>query len=114
VGENGTVLHYTQGDWQNVSSPTNASLYSVAMANAENGWVVGSGSIILHYTDGAWQIVDLPGQFPQYSSLNTVAVNSEKDAWAMGYGGAILHYTEGAMQSDVNSAPPFEEFHRYP
>jgi hypothetical protein len=49
VGAQGTILHYTGGQWQEVSSPTTNTLLSIAMVSATLGWAVGENGTILHY-----------------------------------------------------------------
>ena len=96
VGEAGTILHYTGGSWQSVTSPTTKNLYSVAMVSGSEGWAIGDSGTILHYTGDSWHGgVTSPTTVP----LSSVAMVSASQGWAVGYGGIILHYTGGAWQS---------------
>ena len=52
VGDHGTILHYSGGQWTQVSDPTSSVLASVALVSATDGWVVGWDGTILHYGSG--------------------------------------------------------------
>lgn len=56
VGDQGAILHYTNGAWTRVSSPTPLALYAVQMVSPGEGWAVGERGIILHYQSGVWSI----------------------------------------------------------
>ena len=60
VGANGTIVHYTGGVWQSVTSPVSTNLRRIAMLSATEGWIVGAGGTILHYENGTWQTVASP------------------------------------------------------
>lgn len=47
------ILHYQNGKWNKVASPTKYRLSSVYMVSANEGWAVGD-DIILHYQNGTW------------------------------------------------------------
>jgi photosystem II stability/assembly factor-like uncharacterized protein len=57
VGSNGYILHYQDGQWQKVDSPTDNDLLSISMVSAEEGWAVGRNSTILHYQNGIWELI---------------------------------------------------------
>jgi hypothetical protein len=54
VGTGGLIVHYSQGTWTRVASPTSQALQSVAMVSAAEGWAVGDHGTVLHYARGAW------------------------------------------------------------
>jgi len=95
VGEGSTILHYTGGSWQAISSPTSNWLYSVAMVSADEGWAVGWEGTILHYTGESWEMVNSPTS----SWLLSLAMVSADEGWAVGGGGTILHYTNGSWET---------------
>lgn len=56
VGNEGMLLHYHDGSWSQIQSPTNKNLESVMMVSPSEGWAMGAG-VILHYRSGAWSVV---------------------------------------------------------
>ena len=62
VGDLGVILHYTQGQWQQIASPTREfPLFAIDMLNREEGWALSRLSeVILHYTNGQWDKVEVP------------------------------------------------------
>ncbi|MFC5861773.1 P-loop NTPase fold protein [Acidicapsa dinghuensis] len=54
VGDNGTLIHTTDGgtSWVSQGSGTMEHLRGVSFADKSNGWIVGTGGTILHTTDG--------------------------------------------------------------
>ncbi len=57
IGSNGYILHYQDGQWKKVDSPTDNDLLSISMVSAEEGWAVGRNGTILHYQNGVWKLV---------------------------------------------------------
>ena len=59
VGDLGTIFHYTEGSWREVSSPVThdlvRNLTSVYMTSPDEGWAVGTFSTIIHYVNGKWE-----------------------------------------------------------
>lgn len=55
VGASGAIARYIPalGQWARVGSPTNTTLYSVAMASETEAWIGGAGAM-LHLVDGVW------------------------------------------------------------
>jgi photosystem II stability/assembly factor-like uncharacterized protein len=94
VGLNGTILHYSQGNWQSVSSPTAKGIADIDMINEQEGWAVGEEGLILHYLAGEWREVASPTQ----ELLTSVSMSSERDGWAVGFRGVILHYHDGSWE----------------
>ncbi len=56
VGQEGVIVHYLNGAWQQVNSPTGANLASVALVSVSEGWAVGERGTILHYQGGVWSV----------------------------------------------------------
>jgi photosystem II stability/assembly factor-like uncharacterized protein len=54
MGTGGLIVHYAQGTWSPVSSPTSQTLRSIALISDTDGWAVGDGGTILRYSGGAW------------------------------------------------------------
>ncbi|MEJ2600606.1 MAG: hypothetical protein P8Z00_19895, partial [Anaerolineales bacterium] len=74
VGADGLIMHYINGSWQQVDSPTGNTLWSLAMISANEGWAMGSGGTVLHYQDGSWQGVNL--HLPPDCNLGSVSMTS--------------------------------------
>jgi photosystem II stability/assembly factor-like uncharacterized protein len=89
VGRGGYILHYSQGEWQRVESPTKNDLWSVNMVSPEEGWAVGSNSTILHYHNGVWELVDQAT--PPPGPLRDLAWLDNGEGWAVGMVGD--HFT---------------------
>ena len=51
VGTDGAIVHFSQGQWRKVASPTSYALTSISMLSSTDGWAVGPHDV-LHYTDG--------------------------------------------------------------
>jgi photosystem II stability/assembly factor-like uncharacterized protein len=49
VGAGGLIMHYINGSWRLVNSPTKNYLSSLSMVSPGEGWAVGDGGVILHY-----------------------------------------------------------------
>ena len=47
VGENGVILYYGNGNWQEVTEFESLTLLGVQMGNSDTGWIVGAGGAIL-------------------------------------------------------------------
>ena len=97
VGENGVVLHTTNGGarWDIQTSGTEEKLLSVSFADSAVGWATGGDlgvSVILHTTDGGttWvtQTIDDPiiSKMPVYG----VFALDAKNVWATGRDGFVV------------------------
>src|SRR5262249_316665 len=86
VGTGGTILHYTQGIWAQVSSPTHANLNGVTFTPDGVGWAVGDGGVILRCRNNGWSR-DITS--PTQSNLRSVS----PAGWAVGDGATILQLT---------------------
>ncbi|PZS00440.1 MAG: hypothetical protein DLM69_06410 [Candidatus Chloroheliales bacterium] len=105
VGDGGTILHYSNGNWTTVNSPANQFLWSVYMVSATDGWAVGNRGTILHYSNGNWTTVSSPSGV----LLTSVYMVSASEGWAVGYNGTILHYSNGNW-ARVNSPTSSDMF----
>lgn len=95
----GAVLHYAAGTWRVEIEDIPASLYSVRMASATEGWALGwrygAGgplAVYLQYKAGTWTPVAGPSSFAPLS----VALGSGTAGWAVGLTGAMLELTGGS------------------
>jgi photosystem II stability/assembly factor-like uncharacterized protein len=95
VGEQGIILHYTDGEWQPVPSPTTERLLAVDMVSAEEGWAAGVGSAILHYQNQQWE--EIPLATIPWAVLNDIEMVIPEEGWIVG-DFAMLHYQNGQWQ----------------
>jgi TIR domain len=91
VGEQGTILHDSNGKWTNTVPVTDKALNSVAMEPTGEAWAVGADGTILHEVSDTWSLVASPTP----DTLSGVALGSSGQVWAVGTGGTILHETGG-------------------
>ena len=105
------ILHYTQGAWQELSSPSidAGGLLDLFMVSPTEGWATGNS--FLHYLNGVWTPVNVPGNSasefvnPQYIDMLS-ATNGWATAQQSSGGGPIitifLRYQHGAWQVFTN------------
>jgi hypothetical protein len=92
------LLHYTQGQWVDVTSSVNvnrsnvSSLQTVFMLSPTDGWLIawpsasaGLATRLFHYNGSQWSAVALPG-IPNTSgiTLTCVVMTSPTDGWLIG------------------------------
>ena len=88
VGDGGIILHYKNGGWKKMPSPTlEGNLYSISMLSATDGWVVGydfdlQEALTLHWDGSIWQKVSNPAE----SVIESVSMLSSDNGWAVGWG----------------------------
>lgn len=110
VGEQGVIMHYTQGQLAAVPTPTTDRLTAIFMLNATEGWAVGYNNVILHYHNGQWEkdksvsIGPYGGLGPDLTDIEMV---SHQEGWAVGH--TLYHYQENVWQEIPNTL--FEEGH---
>jgi photosystem II stability/assembly factor-like uncharacterized protein len=76
VGAGGTILHFLQGRWYDLTlqahAATNgANLYSIDMLSPYEGWAVGDNTV-LHFINGVWQRIPVPAQ-GTFKSVDMIA-----------------------------------------
>lgn len=59
VGDGGTILRRSGGEWLAMPSGTTASLRDVHGTSASDVWAVGQGGTVLHYNGSAWSAVSV-------------------------------------------------------
>ena len=96
VGNNGLLLHYTNGEWSLIDSPVNTDLFSISFVNPDMGWAVGAEGKILRYQSGTWTQVNSPIT----GWLKDVCCIDENHCWAAG--SAILRYNGSEWLVDAN------------
>ncbi|MFH1120146.1 MAG: T9SS type A sorting domain-containing protein [Bacteroidota bacterium] len=92
VGNNGSILHYTNGEWSLMDSPVTANLNAVEYVSQNLALAVGEDGTILKYINGSWsQVVS-----PVNGALNDICCIGENSCRAVG--SAIIHYNGNEWQ----------------
>ncbi|MCS6905391.1 MAG: YCF48-related protein, partial [Bacteroidia bacterium] len=92
VGENGTILHTTDGGntWKELSINIPVTLTTVFFVSEKKGWVAGQKGTILYTNDegNSWK----PQSSNTENFLYSLHFINEQKGWASGEGGTILNY----------------------
>jgi photosystem II stability/assembly factor-like uncharacterized protein len=80
VGDNGTILRFTNGSWSSFPSGTVRNLKSVWFTDNNNGWAVGANGTILYFDGTSWT-TQTSGTTIQ---LNAVYFTSPTNGYAVG------------------------------
>ena len=94
--------------WTTVSSPVTATLNSVAMVSANDGWAVGEYGTLLHYDGNSWS----PSSLPVTTTLWSVSMSSANNGWALGsentgpFAGILLRWNGSGWDSVTRPSPP--------
>ena len=103
VGDGGTILTNTAGNWRVLTSPVGAgnlrvpppvplpNLRSVHFTASNDGWAVGDNGTIMKYDGTTWSIYQTAPIVP--NNLTSVYTISPIDGWAVGTNGTILRLT---------------------
>lgn len=90
VGNAGTIVHFSGGDWHVVTSTIGADLHGVHMLSPIDGYAVGgllnSSGVIARWDGVSWQQV-----ITTATTLNSIFMVDSSEGWAVGNGGAIWH-----------------------
>lgn len=89
VGEEGIVLHYTGGVWQQVNLSTTNTLVDVFMLSATNGYILAwtdTGSAIYHYDGSTWNL-----EYSPDLSLSRIDASAPDNVWVVGLN-VTLHW----------------------
>jgi photosystem II stability/assembly factor-like uncharacterized protein len=97
VGDAGTIVRYSNGQWSFVSSPTTNLLNDVHTLSANNAWSVGANGTLLKYDGNAWQKINSGTSL----DLNAIWFSDPDHGWIVGNGGLILRYDGGAWVQDT-------------
>lgn len=101
AGYSGKILMTTDGGktWQTKTSGTDLALYSIAFADAQNGWISGQGGLILHTTDGGetWQKQTSGTDLPIFA----LSFIDQKNGWGAAHQATYLRTTNGGESWEV-------------
>ena len=92
-----TTLTVQAQEW----SPTNETLVSVFMVDANDGWAVGYGDTV-HWDGTSWETVTNPAD-----TLESVFMVDANDGWAVGILGYIIHWN-GTSWNNVASPVDYD------
>ncbi|MBC7542225.1 MAG: hypothetical protein H7338_05800 [Candidatus Sericytochromatia bacterium] len=95
VGDS-SILHFTNGVWQEIGTPSAGALKAIDMTNINDGWIVGENGgkgVVLRFQGGQWADAGAGIKDP----LNAVSAIAPNDVWAVGESGfgrapAIYHF----------------------
>ncbi|PCI67551.1 MAG: glycosyl hydrolase [Piscirickettsiaceae bacterium] len=97
VGERGIILSSTDkgNSWEQIASPVDVTLTSIAFTNNGNGWIVGHESTILHSTDNgaSWQIEKYQPENERY--YLTTRFISEQHGFVLATDGELWETLDG-------------------
>lgn len=84
------ILHYLNGAWQTVPSPTDVDMSNLSMVSKDEGWAVGlkrdwskggkTTSVIQHYRNGKWEVENVFNDL----DINDIFMLSPDEGWAVG------------------------------
>lgn len=107
VGDSGTILHMTGGQWQPMVSQTPASLYALWGTDANNVFAVGDRATVLRWDGTRWTqlaVNDNTGMMLKPSGLYGIWGSSKNDAWIVGADGVILKWDGSTVTRVANGA----------
>jgi hypothetical protein len=95
--------------WTEVPSPVTATLNSVAMVSATDGWAVGDNGALLRYNGQAW----VASSLPVTTTLFSVSISSANNGWALGIDNTscctdiLLRWNGAKWESFTSPSPPW-------
>ena len=92
VGEKGTIMYRSGGNWQEHRKFTSEDLNSVFMINRNDVWAVGSNGTIVHFNGENWESYNSPTG----NDLFSVSFQDSENGVAVGDFGTILVYRNGS------------------
>lgn len=112
VGTHGVILHYQNGGWNLDNSPTQETLYSLAVTPSRTVWAVGSNGAILNYNGLTWGTVLSISTTASASTTVTddiygIGLYGQNNGWACGNRGLILSF-DGQKWLSFSPSPTTE------
>jgi len=88
VGEDGTIIHYQDGELSIEETPTNQTLHNVWFLGSSQGYAVGNNGVILYYDGETWsELVS-----PTVNALTDIGGITVNNLSICGAGGVIANY----------------------
>jgi len=96
VGDNGVILHYDAGDWEEVTTPTTKDLLDISIVSSLDVWASGEDGTILRAFLRNWYQVAVPEEVSG-TDLEAIEMVSGSEGWAAGVfvPSMLLHYQNG-------------------
>ena len=112
VGTHGVILHYQNGGWNLDNSPTQETLYSLAVTPSRTVWVMGSNGAILNYNGLTWGTVysiatTVGAPTTVTDDLYGIGLYGQNSGWAAGNRGVILGF-DGQKWTPFSPSPTTE------
>lgn len=101
VGDAGAILHYTNGQWKPIISPTKNALYTVWGSSATDVYAAGDLGTVLHYDGKDWKPETITGNTTSVGAIYAIWGNSKDNVWMVGAGGTILRKEAGTLKREV-------------
>lgn len=92
VGDKGTMIYRSGGNWQEYRKFTSEDLNSVFMINRNDVWAVGCNGTIVHFNGEDWESYNSPTR----NDLFSVSFRDSENGIAVGDFGIILVYRNGS------------------
>lgn len=102
VGEEGTILHYLNGQWQIFNSPVTTTLLCLSIVSADSVWAIDVENNVLHFDGIEWSTTALT----EGLSLDIVDMMSDNAGW-MADGSDALYYDGNIWATTTISSNAF-------
>ncbi|MSP11750.1 MAG: hypothetical protein EXR62_02210 [Chloroflexi bacterium] len=124
VGDGGVLLHYLNGTWSD-ATPTNVgdypqlTWYSISMAGASAGWIVGEyydssihemRGLLAQYDGITWTMhigEEVTSNQVPMKPLRSIYMASATEGFTVGLNAEIGHFVDGSWHKEVRDGPNF-------
>ncbi len=112
VGDGGTILQYSNDNWDVMDTPTVSALYGIHGTSINDIWAVGGNSygesdaeksVILHYNGTSWLSVTPPDYLGYFYVMQDVFAAASGDVWAVSKSSSYLWHYNGTGWSFVDT-----------
>ncbi len=116
VGDNGTILHFSNqtSTWSMMTSPTNATLYTITMINATSGWAAGgsgTNGTVLNLDGTTWSVYNkfnfgANGTIVPTvnATIYSISAGNNTSAWGVGSNGTVMYFNGTSWSCNANVA----------
>lgn len=95
----GSLVRYVNGVFEQVTSPTDRSLYDMHFSSPTEGWAVGD-EVAIHFNGSTWRVEAMSDS--RLISLRRVWSIAPNDAWAISQTGNVHHW-DGKRWTELQS-----------